>query len=119
MTYTKTNSPLPILISSRIRLDEDQKTTLKDAYYRERTNRQLPERTTATGITVQTAGVNSLDAALGMSGLVFSDLISSRDTVSINIVLKMQDVLGVEVLSKKQVLDACKRYVDYVFSRED
>ena len=119
MTYTKTNSPLPILISSRIRLSDDQKQLIKDAYYRERTSRQVPDRTTATGISVATAGANSLDVELGMSGLVFSDLIASRDTIALSIVLKIQDVLGLEVITQKQMLEACKNYIAYVFSKED
>ncbi len=119
MTYTKTNSPLPILVSSRIRLDEAQRNLLRDAYHAERLRCQLPERTTATGIQVATAGVNSLDTRLGMSSLVFSDIIASRDTISIGIILKLQKVLGVEVLTKKAVMDAASRYVEYVFQKDN
>ena len=117
MTYTKTDGPLPILISSRIRLSEDQKKLIKDAYYSQRASRQVPDRTTATGISVATAGANSLDVELGMSGLVFSDLIASRDTIVISIILKIQDVLGLEVITQKQMLEACKNYIAYVFSK--
>ena len=115
MTFT--NGPLPILVSSRIRLSEDQRTLLRDAYHAERINRQVPDRKTQTGISVATSGVNSLDAELGMSSMVFSDLIASRDTISIGIVLKLQKVLGIEVLTKKALLDAAKSYADFVFSK--
>ena len=119
MTYNRTEGPLPILISSRIRLTEDQKKTLKEAYHKERISRQVPDRTSATGLSVATAGTNSLDIEIGMSSLVFADLMASRDTLAINILLKIQDVLNVEVITKKQLLDAAKNYADYVFSRQD
>ncbi len=54
-----------------------------------------------------------------MSSLVFSDIIASRDTISIGIVLKLQNVLGVEVLTKKAVMDAASRYVEYVFQKDN
>ena len=117
MTYTKTNSPLPILVSTRIRLDKSQRNLLRDAYHEARLQSQVPDRKTPTGIQVATAGVNSLDTLLGMSSLVFSDIIASRDTISIGIVLKLQNVLGVEVITKKAVLDACERYCSYVFQK--
>ena len=119
MTYTKTEGPLPILISSRIRLSEDQKKTLRDAYHKERISRQVPDRTSATGLSVATAGTNSLDIETGMSSLVFADLMASRDTIAINIVLKIQDVLNVKVITEKQMLEACKNYIAYVFSKQD
>ena len=115
MTYI--NGPLPILVSTRIRLNEDQRTLLRDAYHAERVRRQVPDRKTQTGISVATPGVNSLDVETGMSSMVFSDLIASRDTISIGIILKLQKVLGIEVITKKAVLDAAKNYADFVFSK--
>ncbi len=54
-----------------------------------------------------------------MSGLVFADIIASRDTISIGIILKPQRVLDVEVLTKEDVINACERYVEYVFRKDN
>jgi hypothetical protein len=116
-TYTKTNAPLPILISSRIRLSEEQRQPLKDAY-QSRKRQETVERATVTGISVATSQPSSLDAELGMSSLVVADLLASRDSMAIGIVLKFQEVLGVEVLTEKMLMDACKSYCRYVFSKE-
>ena len=111
------NSPLPILISARIRLNEEQRKELKSAYY-EKKNAAIPqERTNADGLVVSTPYTSpGLDTELGMNQLVFSDLVNSRDTITISIVLKVQEVLGVEVISKKEVMAACKSYCDYIFN---
>ena len=80
---------------------------------------QCSERTTAIGITVATAGTNSLDIEIGMSTRGFADLMASRDTVAINIVFMIQEVLGVEVITEKQMVEACKNYITYLFSKHD
>ena len=116
-TYTKTNTPLPILISSRIRLSEEQRQSLKDAYQALK-RQETKERATITGITVSTASASVLDVELGMSSLVVADLLASRDTLALGIVLKLQDVLGVTVITEKMLLDACKSYCSYVFHKE-
>lgn len=115
---TFVNNPLPVLISSRIRLNEEQRKTLKNAYFTKK-NQAIPEeRTNEDGLVVVTPYTSpALDKALGMSQLVFSDLINSRDTITIGIILKIQDVLGVEVISKKDVMAACKSYCDYIFTK--
>mgnify|MGYP003141598444 CR=1 FL=1 len=104
-TYTKTNTPLPILISSRIRLSEEQRQSLKDAYQALK-RQETKERATITGITVSTASAS------------VADLLASRDTLALGIVLKFQDVLGVTVITEKMLLDACKSYCSYVFHKE-
>ena len=116
-----TNAPLPVLISARVRLSTTQRLLLKEAYYKIK-NAKVPASTTGTGgVTVATAyGPDmQLEKDLGMSQLVFSDVINSRDSISLNILLKMQSVLGVEVISKQEILDASASYVDYVFGKYD
>ena len=118
MTYTYKNEPLPILISSRIRLSEEQRKTLKDAYYEKRSHHTPPAATNnLTGLTTTTfTSTPNLDAELGMSALVFADLINSRDTISVSIILKLQRTLNIEVITKKELMDACKGYCEYLFT---
>ena len=52
-----------------------------------------------------------------MSTRGFADLMASRDTVAINIVFMIQEVLGVEVITEKQMVEACKNYITYLFSK--
>lgn len=115
MTYIY--GPLPILVSSRIRLSEEQRTLLRDAYHAEWISRQVPDRKTQTGISVTIPGVNSLDVETGMSSMVFSDIIASRDTISIWIILELQKVLCIEIITKKTALAAASSYADFVFSK--
>ena len=118
MTYEYKNHPLPILVSARVRLNSDQKKALKDAYYKRRNENST--RTNENGLVVDTNYTTpNLDKALGMSPLVFSDVVNSRDTLQLSLVLKLQKVLEVEVITQKEVLAACKSYCEYVFTKED
>lgn len=111
-------SELPLLISARVRLNDEQRSLLRDAYRAAQDAYTSPVTTTTTGLQVATATTSvDLDRRLGVSGLVFSDLVASRDSIAIGIILRIQDVLNVEVVTEKQCLDACKSYVNYVFSK--
>ena len=116
-----TDGPLPILLSCRIRITQEQRRELKDAYYSKKSAIEQPESKGTGGLTVTTAygGSNALDNMLGFSNLVFSDLVNSRDSININILLKLQNVLGVELVTKEKVMEAASSFCDYVFSRAE
>ena len=120
MTYSFKNEPLPILISARVRLTQEQRRALKDAYYTRKNALQPAEPAARGGLVVSTTygGSNALDAELGMSQVVFADLSNSRDSISLNIILKLQNVLEVELISREEILEACSNYCDYVFRDE-
>ena len=120
MTYSYRNEPLPILVSARVRLTQDQRKALKDAYYTRKNALQPAEAEGRGGLVVSTSygGSNALDTELGMSQVVFADLSNSRDTISLNIILKLQRVLNVELVTPETILEACKSYCDYVFRDE-
>ena len=121
MTYQFKDNPLPILISARIRITDAQRKELKEAYYKRRNSIQPSESTGTGGLVVTTSygGINELDKQLGFSNLVFSDLVNSRDSFNINLALKLQCVLDVELVTKQILLDACKSYIDYIFYKTD
>ena len=119
--YEYKDGVLPILVSARVRLSKDQRQELKAAYYQKKNAFQPATAEGRGGLVVSTTygGSNDLDKALGMSYLVFTDLVNSRDTITLGIILRLQQVLDVEVVSKEQLLDACKNYIDYVYLKAE
>ncbi len=111
------NHPLPILVSARIRLTPDQRRELKAAY-QNKLNAAVPATATGRGgLQVETSfgGNNVLTNELGMSSLVFTDLVNSRDTISITLILKLQNVLGVKIITRAELMAACENYTGYIF----
>ena len=118
MTYQYKDNPLPILVSARIRITSEQRKELKSAYYTKKNALQPADSKGTGGLVITTAyGASELDKQLGFTNLVFSDLVNSRDTMNINIALKLQETLGVELVSKEQLLEACSSYCEYIFSK--
>lgn len=119
MTVTEFN-PLTTLISCRVRLTEDQRQSLKAAY-REKRNSAVPASNAAIGgstVSVVTQYTHTdVDKELGMSELTFADLVNSRDTISLPVILQLQTKLGVSVISKKDIIDASKSYAEYCFNK--
>ena len=115
------DNPLPILLSSRIRLTAEQRKAVKEAYYTRKNSLQPAQSVGTGGLSVATAygGSNELDNKLGFSNLVFSDLINSRDSMNLNIVLKLQNVLGVQLITKDEIRSACEKYLDYTFQKAE
>ena len=117
MTYQFQNNPLPILISARIRITDAQRKELKEAYYARKNAIQPAEATGTGGLVVTTSygGSNELDKQLGFTNLVISDLVNSRDTLNINIALKLKSILDVELVTKEKLMEACDYYAEYIF----
>ena len=99
----KYSAPLPILLSSRVRLNEIQRDTLKTAW-REHQNAHLnsiPKTAATPGSTVRTETYYEAPAPIpGLSSLVISDLISSN----------LSAALGVEVITKEVMQEAFDNY---------
>ena len=119
--YEYKDGVLPILVSARVRLSKEQRQELKAAYYQKKNAIQPATAEGRGGLVISTTygGSNDLDKALGMSNLVFTDLVNSRDTITLGIILRLQQVLDVDVVSKEQLLDACKNYIDYVYLKAE
>ena len=110
-----TPTKLPILFSCRIRLDDNQRKALKDAYYK-KANHTNNQSSPTTGLVITSNTTSAVCVELGMSHLVVVDLLSSRDSINITIVNKLQEVLGVEVVSREKLAEAFNSYLDYVLS---
>ena len=118
MTYTidkkKYAAPLPILCSSRIRLNDEQRKTLKDAYnaLKAATNRSTPG---IGGSSIQV--VTEIATDLGMNDMILRDLLGSRDSLNVPVVLQLQAKLGVEVLTREDLEAAYAGYLNHIFEQ--
>ena len=114
------DNPLSILYSCRIRLTEDERQALKSAY-NAKAKTQTPQSLPSIGgssLSVQTVHATpNLDQELSMSRLVFQDLVNSRDSVNLSLIIKIQQVLGVEVVNRERLQAAFEGYLDYVFTQ--
>ena len=112
---------LGTLISARIRLTDEERYKLKQAYYNRKRELAPVVEPTIGGSTIGVShAINSgdnLDQQLGMSHIVVVDLLSSRDSIHLPLILKLQKVLEVEIVDKKRVVEACEGYWDYLVWR--
>ena len=116
MTISTQKQPRPVYFTARIRLTDEQRLTLKDAYAAAR-EESLPSAAPTIGgsaITVSTS--YGVKARLGLSDVTIRDLLSTRESISIGVILKIQELLGVQVLRREDLEEEFKSYVDYVFS---
>ena len=119
MTTKLTNTPLSVLYSCRIHLTEEQRETLKEAHriFRLKHQDEAPQSVMrGASLSVTTAKEPPKDsyAAYGLSSMVTADLISSRDTVSLPILNNVQQMLGVEIINRKELLKKFNDYLTYV-----
>ena len=123
MTSTTTrefvNHPLDTLYSSRIRLNPEERVLLKEAQNELRKNNKPADATpvmAGSSISVSTATNYAQDAyqAAGLSDLVLNDILSSRDTISLPVLLKVEALLGVKVVTRKRMLARFNDYLDYL-----
>ena len=119
---TKSTLDLSILYSCRIRLTEDERQTLKQAYKlaKEREITEGAPVMPGTSIRVVSASLtgDSVDQQLGMSQVLVMDLLNSRDSIHVPLLIKIQRVLGVEIVTKKRLMDTSKSYIDFILTKE-
>ena len=104
---------LKTLFSCRMRLSEDERQILKAAY-RELRDKHRPVTKSLPGSTVRTETQYDLEAELGFGSIVLSDLLGSRETLPITTILRIQNVLGVEIVKKEYLMAAAESYIDYI-----
>lgn len=114
-----TTTNLQNLISCRVRLNDDQRFKLREAYKKIRddaTPANQPNVMPGSSISVGTS--YSVNTKLGLADITIRDLLASRDTMSLVMLLELQKALGVVVITKDEILDSCKSYCDHVFRNE-
>jgi len=89
--------PPAIKVSTRIRISEEERQNLITTY-----NQQLE-------------GGDLISHKLGMNNATFLELVKGRDSVSIPFMLKIQNVLGLEIVSKDRLSQSCREYINFIF----
>ena len=117
MTFTTQKQPRAIYLSARIRLTDSQRLQLKEAYAKQSAELSQPQPTvSASGLQVTTTfGMAARD---GLADLTIRDLLTTRESISVGLILKLQKILDVQVLSREELSKACESYLDYVFSAD-
>ena len=112
-----------ILVHARIRLSTEERDAFKDSYYQFRNAIQpsSTEAATPNGGFLQVETATNIDhilsKRLGMSNIVVTDLLNSRESVSLPVVLQLQAILGVEVVSKDRYMEAAESYFEFITSK--
>tara|TARA_R100000655_G_scaffold39678_1_gene75005 strand:+ start:194 stop:505 length:312 start_codon:yes stop_codon:yes gene_type:complete len=91
--------PLPIKVSSRITINEEERNKLITTY-----NQQLEEE-------------NLINIKLGMNNSAFYEMVKGRDSISIPFLLKVQSVLGIEIVSRERLTESCREYIEFIFNK--
>lgn len=121
-SYQFKDGVLPILISARIRLNDEERASLKQAYQKARAGYAPAKQPSVNGssISVETNFVaQDLDKALGMDHYIFSDIINGRESIAISLILKIQKVLQVDIVNEERLKQACDGYISYLFRSEE
>ena len=104
---TATRKPLtvkhiPILVSSRIRLSNEERSEILTSYKyaKEDNEAELTQY--------------DLSDLLGMSEPIFYDIVN-RDSIPVHMLVSIQKALGIEVVDKQRMIDACLSYINHIF----
>ena len=89
--------PPAIKVSTRIRISEEERQNLINTY-----NQQLEEG-------------DLINHKLGMNHSTFLELVKGRDSVSIPFMLKIQNALDLEIVSKERLTQSCRDYINFIF----
>ena len=103
---------LSILYSCRLRLTDEQRTILKNAYYKKVNSVQPKAQPPIGGSSVRTDTVYS-NNGMNLSHLVVVDLLSTRETIALTTILSLQTELGVTAVGKDELRKAFESYLDY------
>lgn len=108
----------PIYISSRIRLNAEQRQTLKDAYKAQVDAYSSQPQPVLAGSSVSVQTTFGAPIRDGLTDFVIRDLLTTRESISIGVVMKLQKILQVQILSEADLREAFDSYVKYVFKED-
>ena len=117
--YNYVDNPLSVLYSCRVRLTDEQRDKLKAAHNKLRqTGAPVIKKTVLqnSSIAVEDKTAPTVDAykAFGMSSVVVNDLINSRESISLPVISKLQQMLGVVVIDEDELHKQFDNYLNYV-----
>ena len=93
------NFPLAIKLSSRIKITEDERKKLITSY-----NDQLEKG-------------DLINLKLGMNNSAFLEMVKGRDSISVPFILRIQSILGIEIVSRERLTECCREYIEYIFNK--
>lgn len=111
------NGQLRVQCGMRIRLSDDDRRLLKDAYKKACAAEEpsTPRTKSNSFISVSTAwNTPVLTKALGMDSMLFSQIVNGRDPIAIGLILRFQSVLGVKLLTKTYLKKVFESYIAHI-----
>ena len=106
---------LPILLSCRVRLNQEQREQLKKVWRDIRDN-EAPQPVSSPGSTVRSYSAptkTTAEKAMNTSSLIISDLITTRDTIALTTIIEMERVFGIELITKEAFMAAAETYYEW------
>ena len=111
---------LPVLFSARIRLDDNQREQLKQAWVKLRDSQTPAAAAPIPGSTIRAQTTLSMWRPFnGVSALTFNEIITSRETIALTTILSLQAQLGLELISRSFLEERFGAYLDYIFMTAD
>ena len=114
MTSAMKQQRLPMYLSCRVVLSDEQRSTLKTAYHQQ-LKELSPQPARIGGSTVSTSTAINHPIQSELPGILLTDLLSTRESLPLDTVIKIQRAFGVEVVSPADVLKQAENYVSYMF----
>ena len=111
------NGQLRVQCGMRIRLSDNDRTALKEAYKAacEAEQPTTPKTKSNSFISVSTAwNTPQLNKALGMDSMLFSQVVNGRDPLAMGLVLRFQKVLGVKLVNKTYLKKVFESYIAHI-----
>ncbi len=113
----KFDSPLPVLFSSRVRLNDDQRTQLQQAWRKVRDGRIPQEKPSLPGSSVRTHTTFNVGGMQNLTAITISDIISTRETIPLTTVLILQEEFGLDLFSKEFLRERFENYLTFIFDQ--
>jgi hypothetical protein len=113
----RSTEKLPMYISCRVVLNDEQRQTLKQAY-RSQMDELSPQPARIGGSTVTTQTMVRHPLERELPGILLTDLLSTRESLPLDTVIRLQRAFGVEVITPKDVLKQAESYTEFMF-RDD
>ena len=113
-TMKQMKPKLPMYISCRVVLSEEQRSTLKNAYH-DQLKELSPQPARIGGSTVSTRTAVNHPIQAELPGILLTDLLNTRESLPLDTVIRIQRAFGVEVVKPADVLKQAQNYVEFMF----
>lgn len=118
-TTTTSKPPISVFLTTRIRLSPLEREMLKDAY-RKRTAADSavssPSSNPFSSVqSITSSSKSNVLKELDMSHLTWIELVNTRESLALPLVMKMQKVLGVPIIDRERLKKAMDSYLEYCF----